>query len=596
MTSIHMVKLGKAFSDSVTIEKRMRNHSSPPLTGWGARITLLYILLIGLFFLLLVRLFHLTIVKGAENRRLSESNRIRTAIIHAPRGIFKDRTGKPLVENIPAYRITGPCADESNCRLRLISQEEWQKSGQKISALFEKDYLRHYLYSYELSHVFGYLNEITDEEIHNPLYQYQDYLFGDRIGRVGLESVYERRLRGVDGKELLEVDAQNNVLRHLGQVNPIPGEDIVLSLDESLQKTAYEALGENPGAVIVTKTKTGEVLALVSTPSYDSNKIQEGMTPSEYQELIKSSDQPLFNRAISGVYPPGSTFKLVAALAGLASGKITAQTTFEDTGILRIGEFSFGNWYFLQYGKTEGMVDFLRAIARSNDIYFYKVGETVGVDTLSEWGKRLGIGQKTGIELPGEAEGVMPDPVWRKKVRNEEWYLGDTYHLAIGQGDLQTTPLQVNRWTSVIASGGELCDFTLLKTNQEKCTNLGIKKENIALVKEGMRRACYRGDDVPYQGTGWPFFDFSISNNNDNKDHKRYIPVACKTGTAEFGDPDNKTHAWFTAFAPLPVKAADDTITGDPEIVVTVLLEKGGEGSTNAGPIAKKIFEEWFKR
>ena len=287
---------------------------------------------------------------------------------------------------------------------------------------------------------------------------------------------------------------------------------------------------------------------------------------------------------------------------------------------MRVGDFSFGNWYFLQYGGIEGAVDIVKAIARSNDIYFYKLGETTGVATIAEWGKRLGVGQKTGIDIGGEAEGVMPDPVWKKKVRKEDWYLGDTYHLAIGQGDLTVTPLQVNMWTNVIASGGELCKPTLLKAISEKreaisnCRDLKIKKETIDLITEGMRRACYRGDDVPYQGTGWPLFDFTVMretlSESGGAGEKRAVPVACKTGTAEFGlpaqagDPDNKTHAWFTAFAPLPSEALakegsltdSATITGEPEIVVTVLVEKGGEGSSVAGPIAKKILEEWFKR
>ena len=233
----------------------------------------------------------------------------------------------------------------------------------------------------------------------------------------------------------------------------------------------------------------------------------------------------------------------------------------------------------------------------------------MGVNTIAEWGSKMGIGHKTGINLSGEAEGIMPDPVWRKKVRNEQWYLGDTYHLAIGQGELAVTPLQVNLWTNIIANGGVLCTPTLLKVQSSElktpnCKDLGIKKETTDLIREGMRRACSSGEDAGYQGTGWPLFNFTALKETLSESGgvgtKRAIPIACKTGTAEFGDPQNQTHAWFTAFAPITDQPKEingvPTITGEPEIVVTVLVEKGGEGSGVAAPIAKKILEEGFKR
>lgn len=614
--------LGKAFSDNLILSKKRAVNARRQLTGWGARLTLLYVILISAFFLLGVRLFHLTWIKGAENRALSEENRIRTVTIHAPRGIFYDRKGVPLVKNLESYRITGPCRRNVPCPPRLVTYEELSQSQQSKESIFlEKDFLREYIYPYEMAHVLGYLGEISESEITNPLYSYQDYLVGDRVGRTGLEAISEKNLRGIDGRELIEVDALNLKKRTLGRVDPVAGADITLSIDINLQRVAFEAMGENPGAVVVTRPKTGEILVLVSTPGFNSNKFHKGLTDTEYTGLLSSKDQPLINRAISQVYPPGSTFKLVSAVAALESGQMTKTTTVEDTGILRVGDFSFGNWYFLQYGKTEGAVDILKALARSNDIYFYKLGETVGVDEITRWGRTFRIGTKTGIDLGGEAEGVIPDRDWKKKVRGEDWYLGDTYHLVIGQGDLVVTPLQVNAWTSAIAAGGVFCKPTLLKTfafvkvstfvgttaDKQNCHDLKIKKDTIETITEGMRRACYQGEDVPYQGTGWPFFDFKVTKETlgeqEGKGEIRSIPVACKTGTAEFGDPDNKTHAWFTAFAPLPdsgnqaVKLDQGTvIRGEPEIVVTVLVEKGGEGSSVAAPIAKKIMEEWFKR
>ena len=630
-----MVKLGKAFSDNVVQFSKKRRQNGPKLTGWGARITLLYMLLIVGWFGLVVRLFHLTVVEGKENRELSEGNRVRTAIIHAPRGILRDRMGKPLVENVPGFRATGSCQKNLPCQTKFLTQSKWESlpPASKEDAFLERDFLRQYLYPLETAHVLGYLSEINADEIANPYYLYQDYLIGDRLGRMGLEATFEKKLRGVDGKELIEVDAENHRIRSLGKVDPLPGQDLTLALDLDLQRVAYQAMGESAGAVVVSKPKTGEILALVSTPAFNPNLIHQGLTTKDFQTLLESPEQPLFNRTVSGVYPPGSIFKLIVSTAGLESGKITKETQIEDIGILRIGEFSFANWYFTGYGKTEGQVDIFKAIARSNDIYFYNAGQLTGVETIAKWGKKFGLDQKTGIELPGEAEGVMPDPEWRKKVFGTDWYLGDTYHLAIGQGELQTTPLQVNLWTNAVASGGVLCEPTLLKVRSSQfrpkastngrwasgpdppladavrsCTDLKIKKETIETVTEGMRRACSKGDDVGYQGTGWPLFDFTVMRETlddaGGKGEKRSVPVACKTGTAEFGDPDNKTHAWFTAFAPLrqgfggqaPNSENIATSTGEPEIVVTVLVEKGGEGSSVAGPIAKKILEEWFKR
>ena len=310
------------------------------------------------------------------------------------------------------------------------------------------------------------------------------------------------------------------------------------------------------------------------------------MSQDEYGALMSSPDQPLFNRAIGGVYPPGSTFKIVTALAGLEEGVVNKSTIVEDTGVITVGSFSFPNWYFKQYGKTDGTVDVVKGIERSNDIFFYKAGEWLGITKISEWAKKVGVGKTLGIELSGEATGLMPDPTWKNKTfqtpqdieeKNNEWYLGDTYHVAIGQGYLLTTPLKVNAWTNSIASSGKLCRPTIKKVEtgklkMETCKDLKIKKETIDLVTQGMKKACEEG------GTGWPLFGFTVKNIP--------ISVACKTGTAEYGDPGNRTHAWFTAFAPVE----------NPEISVTVILEGAGEGSEKAAPVAKKILEEWFGR
>lgn len=605
------LKFGRAFVDNITIFRSPTHKPARNLRGWGIRLTFFYVFLIGCFFLLAVRLFHLTVVKGNENRSLSENNRVRETIIHAPRGTLYDRHGIELTRNLPAARLVNPCS--SDCHPQLITESDLALDPDLLNSIYwERDYIRNYVYPYELSHIVGYIGEVTAEEIASPSFLYQGYMPGDKVGRMGVEAVFEEKLRGTDGKELIEVDAQNRKKRSLGKIDAVPGREIYLSLDINLQKAAYQALGESPGAVVVAKPKTGEILALVSNPGFNANELNLEITQEEYR-LLTGNDRPLFNRAVSGVYPPGSTFKPITALAALESGKFNPNTQIEDTGVLIVGDFSFANWYYSQYGGKDGLVDLVKGLARSNDIYFYKLGEAIGVDEISRWGRIFKIGEKTGIELLSEAEGIMPDPTWRKKVKGLEWYLGDTYHLAIGQGELGTTPLQVNLWTNAIASGGVICNPTLLKAqspgfNSQGCKDLGVKKTTITKITEGMHRACSKDGGWGYQGTGWPFFDFTVYKEtlteSTGSGLAQQIPVACKTGTAEFGDSQGKTHAWFTVFAPLTqdyvsqTSASEDAeiITGEPEIAVTVLVEKGGEGSSVAAPIAKKILEEWFKR
>jgi penicillin-binding protein 2 len=550
------MKFGKAFSDnlSVTQKTATRMPRDQVVSWWlGAGRALIFAtILFVAFFVLLWRLFDLTVIRGHELRALADTNRTRELIIHAPRGLLLDRTGKPLVTNIPENR--------------------------RVGNFTETDYRRQYLYPDSVSQITGYTGELTDEELHDEYYQLREYQAGDKIGRVGAEAYFEDKLRGRDGRELVEVDATGKILRVLGRREAVGGEDVTLSVDASLAETAARAFpaGEK-GAIVVSKPSTGEILALYSAPAFSANRFAMGMSTDEYTALLNNPDRPLFNRAIGGTYPPGSTFKIVLAVAGMEEGYVKPDTIVEDNGTITIGPFTFPNWYFLQYGKTEGPVDIVKALQRSNDIFFYKVGEWLGITKIAKWSRIMGLGKLLGIELSGEATGLVPDPTWKESALSDKWYLGDTYHVAIGQGYLLTTPLQANVWTNSIASGGELCKPTIEKMKNEKlkmqnCKDLGIKKETISLVTKGMQEACATG------GTGWPLFDFKIK--------EKSIPVACKTGTAEFGDPKNRTHAWFTAFAP----------AADPELSITVLVEGAGEGSNVAAPIAKKILEEWFGR
>lgn len=613
------MKLGEAFSDNVVgggrADRRLfRERAAAWWSGSGRFLLFTSFLFIALF-TLAWRLFDLTIVQGHQYRQLADGNRTRELVRHAPRGIIFDRTGKPLVANIPEYRLIKPCEGvkvPQECTTR-ISEEEGNsllQTGLPLGSFLEVDYKRVYLYPEATAHIVGYINELTEEEVHDEYYALRGYGPGDRIGRSGAEEVFEEQLRGKNGKELVEVDSSGKILRVLGSDPAIPGEPITLSIDIGLTLAAQQAFPEGQkGAVVVSKPATGEILSLYSSPSYNPNLFTSGMTQEQYTNLVNDKDLPMFNRAIGGVYPPGSTFKIVTSLAALEEHAIEKNTLVEDTGVITIGPYKFPNWYFLQYGKTDGMVDVAKALQRSNDIFFYKAGEFLGITKLAAWAQKVGIGKPLGIELPGEASGLMPDPTWKNQqfqtpedleARNNEWYLGDTYHVAIGQGYLMTTPLQVNTWTDVIANGGNICKPTIKKVTESRfqgpsCKTLHIDKDTIQTITTGMQAACTAG------GTGWPLFDFHVQATASAT--PTYIPVACKTGTAEFGDTTNKPHAWFTVFAPIPssyTHARSDTgaqvISGDPEIAVSVLIEGAGEGSDQASPVAKKILEAWFLR
>lgn len=622
------MKLGKAFADSVTSERKYsgRKITSETTSWWlgAGRILTFSVLVFSCVFLLLFRLFDLTLVRGHEYRLLADGNRTRELVRHAPRGLLLDRTGKPLVENTPRYRLLLPCANgdmsaSSKC-VSYVTKEEGERLqgiGLPAGNFLEVDYSRSYPLGAALAHALGYTGELTQSELREEYYELRGYRSGDRVGRSGVEAVFEERLRGRNGKELVEVDSGGSILRVLGRDKEIAGSNVMLSFDYDLSRVVQDAFPKDvKGAVIVTRPNTGEILAMYSNPSYDPNIFSHALSEESYERVMTSTDLPLFNRAIAGVYPPGSTFKIVTAIAGLEEKKFTKDTIIQDTGVITIGPFSFANWYFTKYGSTDGAVNLVKALTRSNDIYFYKIGEMTGISNIALWGRKMGIGSLQGIELSGEATGLMPDPAWKitrfstpvdLASHNEDWYAGDTYHVAIGQGYLLTTPLAVNVWTNVIASRGKLCRPTIEKTSTSAgghfpiCRDVGISKETLSVIEEGLKGVCETG------GTAYPFFDFGIRKNKTGDSQASAsaefirIPIACKTGTAEFGDPKGKTHAWFTAYGPLPSSTKDNgmhvkTISGEPEISVTVLLEEAGEGSEKAAPVAKKILEEWFKR
>lgn len=574
-----MYKLGKAFEDNITKEERKRYAQSidEDITSskWLfllSKINIFYFLLIIIFWILILRVIQVTVIQGSYYKDLADGNRMRQVKIIAPRGILFDRLGNVLVKNYPVYKI-----QKDNGDFQQITNEELFKlesSGSLTDYQLIEDVRRLYLHALAFAHVIGYTNEATNEEVKSGKYG-----IGDRVGRIGIEEAFDQRLRGINGKELFETDALGRRTRILGKVDAKPGNNLKLALDVGLQNAAQASFsGKFKGAVIASNPYTGEIMALYSSPSFDPNKFSFNISLDDYNKLLTDEEKPLFNRAISGLYPPGSTFKIITAAAGLQLGEIDENTKIEDTGIIQIGPYRFPNWYYTQYGKTEGEINVVSALTRSNDIFFYKVGEMVGISQLSFWAYQFNTGKKLGIDIAGEEAGIVPNAGWKLSQKDEDWFLGDTYHVAIGQGYLLVTPLQVNFWTAAIANGGWLCKPKLLKSEQnidfkkKECKNIGLSENTIWLITQGLHGACSPG------GTGFPLFNFQVKGEK--------IETACKTGTAEFGDPKDRTHAWFTVFAPLE----------NPQIVVTVFVEEGGEGSYIAAPIAKAILTKWFAR
>jgi len=535
---------------------------------------ILWFLLFFSFAVLFVKLFELQVIKGDYYKNLADGNRIRRVVLKAPRGEILARGGELLAKNEEKEEAIyfnfdkGYYVDDDN-----NTDNDGGKVEQKIVGV--NGWQRFYPLKESASHITGYIGAINEDElgkVATDCVNKGERTIADVIGRSGLEQYYDCLLRGDDGEKLIEVAADGAYVRLLGEKPPVKGADLKTTINYPLQEYVATLLTGVKGAVVVSDSK-GEVLALYSSPSYDPN-IFFGDS-NKVSALLNDKNIPLFNRAISGKYSPGSIFKPIVATSALETKAIDSHYRYQDTGSINFstawGNYSFNNWYFTQYGGVEGSIDVTKALARSTDTFFYKVGELTGIDNIVDWSRKFGLSEKTGIDLPGEVAGLVPDQKWKEEVKGERWFLGNTYHFSIGQGDLSITPIEIHSALEAIANGGKVC-IPHLNSNQggEICKSLGIKDENIDLVKDGMKKACSQG------GTAYTFFDF--------KD-KTGIDVACKTGTAQVGTEDD-THAWFSAFAPIK----------DPEIVLTILIEKGGEGSKIAGPIARQIFDFWFRK
>ncbi|MEI6532733.1 MAG: penicillin-binding transpeptidase domain-containing protein [Candidatus Roizmanbacteria bacterium] len=528
-----------------------------------------------LFVILFLRFFQLTVVKGAYYKNLSEKNRIREVIVEAERGTIVDRKGFVLAKNSPANINQDVSRLESH---RIYSEPE------------------------VFAHLIGYRLLASKEDLisDNCLVKLKS---GDKTGKKAVEKLFECDLRGNQGRKLSEVDATGKLLRTISILEPVQGKKIQLAIDGELQKEAYDVIKDKKAVVVSLRPRTGEILVLTSSPSYNTQYFEDGSR--ELSAYFSDDNKPMLDRATEGLYAPGSVFKMVVATASLEEKQITKETQIKDTGKIQAGSQTFNNWYYLQYGRMDEDVDVIKALQRSNDVFFYVVGEKLGPQLIKDWAEKFGYHQKTGIGID-EFEGTIPFPFWKEDVIRDKWYTGDTYNMSIGQGYILTTPLQVARATMPFANGGYMCKPLLLKIGSDvsseyriyakpDCKKMPITNENLQTIREGMISACKTG------GTGWPFFNFGVHTATpsgtikvqgsptlsvaSNSASLSPIQVGCKTGTAE-SKPGKQPHAWFTVFAP-----ADN-----PEIVLTVFVEEGGQGSDVASPIAKNILQRYFER
>ncbi len=579
-------------------------------------IYFLFVLTAIFFLIFFTRIFYLTVVRGDHYNEVSRKNFIRTIPIEAPRGKIFDRKNKQLVFNIPSTDLVirvGEDIAQTDTSLYFgltslfdLSEEELQTkieyakktsytevllkeniAREEILRFSEREtefpgislkntVSRRYEESSIFSHIIGYENSLTAEDI--PLYPH--YLLTDSLGRQGLEKEYENYLRGKHGARRIEVDALGRVRREISSQPPVLGNDLFLSLDGDLQKVLFESMKEeleknglSRGAAVAMNPKNGEILALVSFPSYDNN-IFSDRNNALYPLISQDVHQPLFNRVVSGKYPPASTIKSVLAVGALSEGVVSETTKIESKGGISLGSTFFGDW------KVHGFTDIRRAIAVSSDVYFYSIGggygniRGMGMDTMKKYENLFSFGEKTGIDLPGESPGLVPDSSWKEEVIGERWYIGNTYHASIGQGYMQSTPLQVTVATSIIANKGirydpkivshiRSSDGSIIYRAENNGRILPIERKILDIVGEGMRQTVT-------EGTAMMLNDLPVE-------------VAGKTGTAEYGIED-KTHGWFTSFAPYQ----------NPEIVLTVLIEAQENDGYHAVPITKKVYESYF--
>lgn len=592
---------------------------------FAARSKVLFVFLALAFSVLVIRLWYLQVIRGNEYQRLSENNRIRIRENPADRGIVFDRKGRILAENRPSFEVYLIPEDlrensevvETVGRTLKVGTEEIREKLKTVGrknpyrpmrvkadidwkelAFLETNRIhlpgllinvrprRSYLYGEMAAHLLGYVGEVDENDLKQG--GERPYRPGAFVGKYGIEQKWEPELRGIDGGRQIEVDAMGREIKPLRSVRSIPGNNLFLTLDLDLQEAAEEAFEGKNGALVAMDPNTGRILAMVSKPSFDPGAFAGGISPEAWKALVENPFHPLQNKVIQGQYPPGSVFKIITAIAGLESGAITPDTPFVCTGRLTYGNREF------RCAKEggHGTITLHRALAQSCDVFFYHVGMKVGVDQIAHYARAFGLGRPTGIPLPNEKSGTVPSSAWKKKRFGTPWYSGETLSVAIGQGYVNVTPLQLVLLISAVANGGKLFVPQVVERVENafgvplkdyppvQVGKVEVSERTLRLVREGLWGAVNEPG-----GTG-------------RASAIKGLWVAGKTGTAQVvrmeknfkkGDtmrlPQQfRDHGWFVAYAPFEA----------PRIAVAVLVEHGGFGGVVAAPIAKKVLERFF--
>ena len=579
---------------------------------FSGRLQFLSVVIVLIIAVLIGRAGYLQVYDGELYARLAEGNRIRIIPAEAARGTFYDRNGELLVTNRPGFAVsllplTEPVSPEVIARVSKLIHVPIAEIQQKIDThvgfdpiriktdvlpdivtLIEEqkdDYpgvvievlpIRDYIYGEYAAHVFGYVSEINEEELERR--KNEGYKSGYIIGKFGLERIYDKEVRGINGGDQVEVDVSGRPVQLLGRQSPVPGNDLVLTIDKHLQEVAEQAVDAqlavvhaHAAAAVVMNPQTGEVLAMVSRPAFNPNLFAGGISTQNWNVLNNNPYHPMDNKAITGEYPPGSTFKIVTGTAALAEHKVTPQEKIFDAG---------HHWIIPKTnagGEALGWINFQEAMAHSDNVYFYEMGNRLGVDALERYARMFGLGARTGIDLPYEAEGLVPNRKYKAdNFEDGEWYLSETFDAAIGQGFNLVTPLQAAMVMGEIAANGKryqphlvqrIVDVhgnTVREFQPKLLSELDVSPSVIRNVQEGLHSVTKIGTAAGVFA-GFP------------------IDIAGKTGTAE--NSQGRDHGWFVAYGPYV----------NPNIVVAVIVEQGGFGSMSAVPIGRRILEAAFQ-
>jgi len=572
------------------------------------RVNLVGVVMGVILALLLIRIAYLQLVEGERYFLLSKNSRLRLLPLSPTRGIILDRNGEKLVGNearfslavVPSNvgevdqlledlsRIIQLDNEEAKRRLLLASNPFRPVNLKKnldmslVTLLLERqedfpgvvivtDPIRTYPYAETGSHILGYTGEVSQKEL-----SFASTLGiepGDLVGKMGIEKTYNAYLQGEKGGQQIEVDAHGRPLKTLSEVDPLPGHSVYLTVDLELQRIAEEELGARKGAVVVGNPHSGEILALVSRPDFNPNLFSHGLSPQTWEKLKNDPQDPLENRAVKGKYPPASTFKILVAIAALEDRAIGIEDKLFCSGEYKVGNRIFKCWK----ESGHGWIDLENAIVQSCDVYFYQLGLRVGPSRISYFSRLFGLGEPTGIDLLSEAEGLVPNPIWKSENRNESWYDGDTANLSIGQGYILATPIQMFRVISAVANGGYLIRPHLVKRivdihGKVVQGNPEPQRKKIRVSSSTLKFIQGSLAGVVRKGTGW-------------RARNEVVTVSGKTGTAETSD-EERPHNWFVSYAP----------SEEPHIAMVVVIENREEDISIAAEISGRVLSRIFEQ